>query len=90
MAQPASAVLGRSSYNADYQGENAAGEQMPILNVFARRDGRIHHFWASEMMLVKGDPGQDMRHVDMIWPVWSLFDVAPEGRGEKWSPRLSY
>jgi predicted dithiol-disulfide oxidoreductase (DUF899 family) len=29
------------------------------------------------------------RHVDMIWPVWSLFDVTPEGRG-KWSPKLSY
>lgn len=81
---------GRSSYNADYQGENEAGEQMPMLNVFARRDGKIHHFWSSEMMLLKGDPGQDMRHVDMIWPIWSLFDVSPEGRGEKWGPRLSY
>lgn len=81
---------GKSSYNADYQGETASGEQTPMLNVFVRRDGRIHHTWASEMMLVKGDPGQDPRHVDMIWPIWNLFDVTPEGRGEKWSPRLSY
>jgi len=37
-------------------------------------------------------PGEnsDMRHVDMIWPLWSLFDVTPEGRDEKWSPQLSY
>jgi len=81
---------GKSSYNVDYQGETASGEQTPMLNVFARRDGRIHHAWASEMMLVKADPGQDPRHVDMIWPIWSLFDLTPEGRGEKWSPRLSY
>jgi len=81
---------GESSYNVDYQGETASGEQTPMLNVFTRRDGRIHHTWASEMMLLKGDPVQDPRHVDMIWPIWSLFDLTPEGRGEKWSPRLSY
>jgi predicted dithiol-disulfide oxidoreductase (DUF899 family) len=31
-----------------------------------------------------------MRHVDMIWRLWNLFDVIPEGRGEKWGPKLSY
>jgi hypothetical protein len=27
-------------------------------------------------------PGQDARHVDLIWPLWNLFDFAPEGRGK--------
>lgn len=36
------------------------------------------------------DPGQDPRHVDMIWPLWNLFDYMPEGRDEKWYPKLSY
>jgi predicted dithiol-disulfide oxidoreductase (DUF899 family) len=36
------------------------------------------------------EPGQDGRHVDQIWPLWNLFDFMPEGRGEKWYPRLSY
>jgi len=26
----------------------------------------------------------------MIWRLWNLFDVIPEGRGEKWGPKLSY
>lgn len=79
-----------STYNHDYQGENAKGEQMPALNVFVRKNGRISHFYNTELMFAPSDPGQDMRHVDMIWPLWNLFDVIPEGRGEKWGPKLSY
>lgn len=79
-----------STYNHDYQGENAKGEQMPAMNVFVRRNGSIYHSWNSELMFAPSDPGQDMRHVDMIWPLWSLFDVTPDGRGEKWSPKLAY
>jgi len=79
-----------STYNHDYQGENAKGEQMPALNVFVRRKGSIYHSWNSELMFAPSDPGQDMRHVDMIWPLWNLFDVTPDGRGEKWSPKLAY
>jgi predicted dithiol-disulfide oxidoreductase (DUF899 family) len=26
----------------------------------------------------------------MIWPLWNMFDFTPEGRGEKWYPRLYY
>jgi predicted dithiol-disulfide oxidoreductase (DUF899 family) len=79
-----------STYNHDYQGENAKGEQMPALNVFVRRKGKISHFYNTELMFAGSDPGEDPRHVDMIWPLWNLFDVTPEGRGEKWNPKLSY
>ena len=81
---------GDNRYNHDYHGELANGEQMPMLNVFTRDNGTIRHFWASEMMHAPTDPGQDPRHVDSLWPLWSLLDATPEGRGEKWSPRLSY
>ena len=79
-----------STYNHDYQGENVKGDQMPALNVFVRRKGKISHFYNTELMFAPSDPGQDMRHVDMIWPLWNLFDVTPEGRGEKWNPKLTY
>jgi predicted dithiol-disulfide oxidoreductase (DUF899 family) len=77
-------------YNADYHGEDAKGDQLPALNVFVRRDGRIHHFYSTELMYGKPEPGQDNRHVDMIWPLWNLFDVTPEGRGSDWYPKLAY
>jgi predicted dithiol-disulfide oxidoreductase (DUF899 family) len=79
-----------NSYNRDYHGETADGAQMPCLNVFVKRNGRIHHVWASELLFGKADPGQNHRHVDMIWPLWNMLDFTPEGRGTSWHPKLSY
>ena len=78
-----------NTYNHDYQGEGPHG-QSPIATVFVRRDGKIHHFWSSELMLAPSDPGQDMRHVDFMWPMWSVLDATPEGRDADWRPELDY
>ncbi|HTH68035.1 MAG TPA: DUF899 family protein [Rhodanobacter sp.] len=79
-----------NTYSSDYHGETADGRQMPALNVFMRRDGNIHHTWCSELMFVPSEPGQDPRHVDLIWPLWNLLDCTPEGRGADWRPSLWY
>jgi predicted dithiol-disulfide oxidoreductase (DUF899 family) len=79
-----------NSYNRDYHAEDEKGAQWPILNVFVKRDGAIHHTWASELLFAPADPGQNQRHVDLIWPLWSLLDFTPEGRGKDWQPKLSY
>jgi predicted dithiol-disulfide oxidoreductase (DUF899 family) len=79
-----------NTYNRDYRGENAAGAQMPMLNVFTRRDGRIHHTYGTELLFAPSEPGQDGRHVDTIWPLWNMFDFTPEGRGTNWYPKLRY
>jgi len=79
-----------NSYNHDYHGETAQGSQIPALNVFVRRGRAIHHCFSTELLYAPFDPGQDGRHVDLIWPLWNLFDFTPEGRGKDWHPRLSY
>ena len=79
-----------STYNRDYHAESPEADQWPALNVFVRRDGVIHHFYNTELLYAPFDPGQDGRHVDSIWPLWNLFDLTPDGRGEKWHPQLSY
>jgi predicted dithiol-disulfide oxidoreductase (DUF899 family) len=79
-----------NDYNRDYYGENAEGGQQPSLNIFVRRGGKIHHFWHSELVLTPPDPGQNQRHVDMMWPLWNLLDFTPEGRGTDWYPSLHY
>jgi predicted dithiol-disulfide oxidoreductase (DUF899 family) len=78
-----------NSYNADYHGENANGEQTSMLNVFTLRGGIILHSFGTEMRDGPSDPGQDPRHVDSIWPLWSLLDFTPEGRGD-FHPKLQY
>jgi predicted dithiol-disulfide oxidoreductase (DUF899 family) len=66
------------------------GQQFPLAHVFARRGKKIRHFWTSELWFVRTDRGQDMRHVDFMWPMWSMFDRTPKGRGTSWGPSLSY
>lgn len=78
-----------NTYQADYLAQTAEGNQMPMANVFVKRGGAVHHTWGSEMLYHRdGSPG-DSRHIDMIWPVWNVFDMTPEGRGA-WYPSLSY
>ncbi len=50
----------------------------PPANVFVRRDGAIHHFYSTELLCAPFEPGMDGRHVDLIWPLWNLFDLTPE------------
>lgn len=70
-----------NSYNSDYHGETDDGEQRPVVNVFARADGEVRHSWASELMTAPRDEGEEPRHVDLIWPIWNVLDMTPEGRG---------
>jgi predicted dithiol-disulfide oxidoreductase (DUF899 family) len=76
------------NYNRDYHAETSGGSQIPAMNVFVKRDGRIHHFWAAELLYVD-IPGEDPRHVDTIWPLWNVLDLTPEGRGDFY-PALEY
>ena len=70
-----------NDFNRDYQAETADGDQMPILNVFVREGDEIRHAWATELIWAPSDEGQERRHIDMIWPVWNVLDMTPDGRG---------
>jgi predicted dithiol-disulfide oxidoreductase (DUF899 family) len=80
-----------NAYNLNYHAETPAGEQMPILNVFARDGDQLRHTWASELMYAPRDDGIEARHVDSIWPIWNVLDATPEGRATQPSfPSLDY
>jgi predicted dithiol-disulfide oxidoreductase (DUF899 family) len=79
-----------NSFNRDYLAEGPDGSQFPLAHVFTRRGRKIHHTWSSELWFTPADPGQDLRHVDFMWPLWSIFDTTPEGRGKTWGPQLDY
>ena len=93
-----------NNYDRDYFGDSTGlsdavrrqqefkpGEEwdMPILNVFRREGGAIRHFWGCELLYVPPEPGQEYRHNDLLDPVWTMFDLVPEGRGD-FQPRLKY
>ncbi len=79
-----------NTFNRDYHAEEENGQQWPLAHVFVQRGKRIRHFWSSETWFVPADRGQDRRHVDFMWPMWSIFDRTPEGRGKTWGPQLKY
>lgn len=73
-------------YYAHYEGEY--GNHHPMINVFTQRNGRIEHFWASELFFVP-EPDMHPRHADLIWPLWNYLDLTPEGRAD-FMPKLEY
>ncbi|MGA8744438.1 MAG: DUF899 family protein [Solirubrobacterales bacterium] len=80
-----------NTYNRDYHAETGDGEQIPILNVFVRDGDQIRHAWATELMFAPRDEGEDPRHVDSIWPIWSVLDMTPGGRTTRSDiPKLAY
>src|SRR4030095_7316243 len=80
----------RNTYNTDYFSETEKGDQLPAMNVFSKTPQGIFHFYSTALLYMSPEKGEDGRHVDMIWPLWNLFDCTPEGRGTGWYPKYSY
>jgi predicted dithiol-disulfide oxidoreductase (DUF899 family) len=74
----------------DYRGLLPDGTDTAALNVFVRREGRIHHFWGGEMDGGTADPGQDPRGAPDIAPLWNILDLTPRGRDPDGYPSLDY
>ena len=80
-----------NTYNRDYFGESADGQQqMPSMNVFQKKGNAIIHTYGTELLFTEPAEDQHPRHADLFWPIWALFDLTPEGRGDNWFPRYHY
>lgn len=79
-----------NSFNTDYYAESPEGNQWPLAHVFRKTEDGIYHFHSSELFFAPSEEGQNMRHVDTMWPLWNIFDLTPEGRGTDWYPKHSY
>jgi predicted dithiol-disulfide oxidoreductase (DUF899 family) len=74
----------------DYRGVGPDGEDWAAFNVFVRQGDTISHFWGNELSIETADPGEDPRGAPDPTPMWSIFDMTPEGRHPEWQPKLSY
>jgi predicted dithiol-disulfide oxidoreductase (DUF899 family) len=71
-----------STFNRDLQAEEPDGGQNPGVSVLVRgQDGKIRHFYS------KWAPMDDNnnRGIDLLSPVWNVFDLLPSGRDD-WYP----
>ena len=86
-----------NTYDADYFGDTSKlsaemrqsfgvkdGEDWDetIYNVFQLHEGKIRHFWGSEMSYAGGEPNQHHRSGDLTNALWGLLDMTPDGRGQ--------
>ncbi len=76
-----------NTYPVDYQSEMPNGAQLPMSHVFMKDGAHVYHHWSSEMFFAASD--YHPRHNDMIWPLWHLFDLLPQGRAD-FMPKLNY
>jgi predicted dithiol-disulfide oxidoreductase (DUF899 family) len=73
-----------SSFKSDLRMQDEKGAQQPGVSVFAKAaSGAIHHVYTGEAHL----DGSHWNGVDLLSPVWHLFDLLPSGRGS-WFPSL--
>jgi predicted dithiol-disulfide oxidoreductase (DUF899 family) len=71
-----------STYQADYRCQGDTDDlQWPVMHVFRRREGKILHFWGTELA---------GNHVDTVWPYWNLMDFTPEGRPDRLTPPQNF
>lgn len=73
----------------DYRGLAPDGNEWPALDVWVKRDGKVLHFWGSELGGT-ADPGEDARGAPDPTPLWNILDLTPAGRGTDWYPKLGY
>jgi predicted dithiol-disulfide oxidoreductase (DUF899 family) len=77
------------AFARDYRGLAPDGSEWPALDVWARQDGTIRHFWGAELGPT-ADPGEDPRLAPDPTPLWNILDLTPGGRGRDWYPKLEY
>ena len=81
---------GDSSYLIDYAGfETEDPGLVSCMNVFRSTPDGIFHFWASELLSRPMENGHP-RHVDIVWPMWNLLDMTPDGRGDVLVPKQDF
>ena len=74
-----------NSFTQDF-GMEQNGGQMPGISVFTKEaDGQVRAHYTHGAVMAK----DQYRGLDLYSPVWQLFDLLPEGRGE-WLPKLDY
>lgn len=77
---------GESTFKKDFSSETEDGEQIERVSVFTRHGDVVNHQYSSGAEL---GPSQRERGIDLLCPVWHLFDLTPQGRGD-WYPSLTY
>jgi predicted dithiol-disulfide oxidoreductase (DUF899 family) len=77
-----------TTFKYDLGSEEADGTQTEWISVFTLGgDGTIRHVYSKGAQMA--DDRRE-RGIDLLSPVWHLFDLTPNGRDADWYPSLNY
>ncbi len=68
-----------STFKFDMGSEKREGQQDSTISVFTLRDGKPRHFYTAHPWM---SPDVKERGIDLLNPIWSYFDLTPQGRGD--------
>ena len=75
-----------SNFKTDLHYQATDGSQHPGISVFVRTPGgSVKHFYSNCAIMKE----KVNRGIDLLSPVWNIFDLTPEGRGD-WSGKVTY
>jgi predicted dithiol-disulfide oxidoreductase (DUF899 family) len=74
-----------TSFTTDLGTERSQGGQVPSVSVFTRDGTQVRHAYTQNADL----PDHAGRGIDLLSPVWQVFDLLPSGRGD-WFPDNDY
>jgi predicted dithiol-disulfide oxidoreductase (DUF899 family) len=82
-------------YALDFGGlDPKSGSEWPVMAVFKKsgmgKDAKVRLFWKGEMTGEMADKGKDPRGGPDFAPLWTVLDLTPGGRGDRWYPQLEY
>lgn len=85
----------KDEYALDFGGlDPKTGSEWPVMAVFKKsgsgKNAKVRLFWKGEMTGEMADPGKDPRGGPDPSPLWTMLDLTPGGRGDKWYPKLDY
>ncbi|MBV8068076.1 MAG: DUF899 family protein [Candidatus Eremiobacteraeota bacterium] len=66
-----------SAFARDIDAEDAEGNPDSTIAVFAKEGDHVRHVYTAHPMLEERERG-----IDLLCPVWHLFDLMPSGRGD--------
>ena len=65
------------AFAREIDAEDAEGRPDSTIVVFKKNGDQVHHFYTAHSMLEDRERG-----IDLLSPVWHLFDLTPSGRGD--------
>ena len=78
---------GKSTFKYDLGSEDKEGAQDSTISVFTRdHDGTLRHSYSAHPWMA--DDVKE-RGIDLLTPVYNMFDLTPQGRGD-WYAKLAY